>query len=167
MARRHRRRAASRRSASSPGAHHPRSTKASPTGKRGIKAYGVEATSAQRARALVALRAYLEARAHREWSRACSYLAPPLRRQALALTAGSAARSCAAAYAVLYGHGPASALADPLSGGLLAFRIHGRRGVAAFRAPAGTGYVMPMVSEAGSWRVTQLAPVSYPPASSP
>ena len=130
-----------------------------------VLTYGVEASPSQRSRAARALRGYLEARAKGEWSVACSYLAVSARRQAEALTATSGrGGGCTAAYAALYGTSPASQRVNPFSG-LTALRVKGRHGSAVFLSPSGAGYVMPMVSEGGSWRPTQISPFPYPPAS--
>ncbi len=130
-----------------------------------VLTYGAEASSAQRSRAARALRGYLEARAKGEWNAACSYLAVPARRQAEALTATSGrGGGCAAAYAALYGTSPASQRANPFTA-LTALRVKGRNGSAIFLSSSGAGYAMPMVSEAGSWRLTQISPFPYPPAS--
>ena len=130
-----------------------------------VLTYGAEASPSQRSRAARALRGYLEARAKGEWSVACSYLAVPARRQAEALTATSGrGGGCTAAYAALYGTSPASQRVNPFTA-LTALRVKGRHGSAVFLSPSGAGYVMPMVSEGGSWRPTQISPFPYPPAS--
>jgi hypothetical protein len=150
--------------------HHARLARSSAKPKpkpRGptVLTYGTEASPTQRSRAARALRGYLEARAKGEWSAACSYLAVAARRQAEALTATSArGGGCAAAYAALYGAASASQRANPFTG-LTALRVKGRHGSAVFLSSSGAGYVMPMLSEGGSWRPTQLSPYPYPPAS--
>ncbi len=130
-----------------------------------VLTYGAEASPTQRSRAARALRGYLEARAKGQWSVACSYLALAARRQAEALTATSGrGGGCTAAYAALYAAAPAAQRADPFTG-LTALRVKGRHGSAVFLSSSGAGYVMPMLSEGGSWRPTQLSPYPYPPAS--
>ena len=66
-----------------------------------------------------------------------------------------------AAYAALYGTSPASQRANPFTA-LTALRLKGRNGSAIFLSSSGAGYAMPMVSEAGSWRLTQISPFPLP-----
>ncbi len=135
-----------------------------PVGDNSVPTYGAEAGEAQRGFAEAALRAYLAARAGGEWSAACARTAAAMKRQ-LALFAGSSpgAKGCVAAYEKLSGRLPASQRANPLAGALAAFRVKGPQGFALFYGPKGQKYMMPMKSEGGAWRVTQLAPIPWPP----
>jgi hypothetical protein len=130
-----------------------------------VLTYGAEASPSRRSGAAQVLHSYLEARARGEWPVACSYLAVPERRQVEALTAASGrGEGCPGAYAALYAAAPASQRANPFAG-LSALRVKGRHGSAVFLSSSGAGYVMPLVSEGGSWRLTQISPFPYPPAS--
>jgi hypothetical protein len=51
--------------------------------------------------------------------------------------------------------------------GLAALRVKGDKAFALFYGPHAQQYMMPMVREGGAWKVTQLAPMAYPPAGSP
>lgn len=140
-----------------------------PGADNSVPTFGSEASAAERAGAEAGLRAYLGARAAREWRKACSLLAAPVRRSVEALaasTGGSAASSsCDKALPALAPLKP-GVPANPLRGALLAFRVRGANAFALFYGPPGRQkYVVPMNREGGAWRPTQTAPIAYPPGS--
>lgn len=134
-----------------------------PVGDNSIPTYGSQAAESQQAAATAALSAYLQARASGDWSGACAQMAATVRKQLALLAGGSGgASSCAAAYAKLASRIPASARANPLSGGLTALRVKEGKAFALFYGPKRQQYMMPMVSEAGAWKVNQLEPIPWP-----
>ncbi|HWW67762.1 MAG TPA: hypothetical protein VNY83_07230 [Solirubrobacterales bacterium] len=135
-----------------------------PTGDNSIPNFGAEAASADRSRAEVALRAYLAARARGDWPAACSGLAASVRKQvqAFAGAAKGKAKGCAPLYKALSAGAPAAARANAFTHGLASLRVKGQSGFALFYGPHSQKYVMPMTSEGGKWRMTQLAPIAYP-----
>jgi hypothetical protein len=140
-----------------------------PAGDNSIPTYGSESSDSQRGSAEAALRAYLEARAAGDWSGACAQMAATVQKQ-LALLGGEKGKGCAAAYAKLASRIPAKARANPLTGSLAAFRVESPHGFALFYGPKRQQYMMPMVSEAGAWKVNQLEPIPWPigaPANAP
>lgn len=154
--------------------HAPRSSSASThagsapfrvkVGDNSIPDYGTEATASDRARAATALGAYLLARARGQWSTACAYLTSETRTKLEAFAGSSNGKpgGCGPAYRALTGPTPAAARADVLSGGLAALRIKGEKAFALFYGPHAQKYMMPMASEGGAWKVTQIAPLPYP-----
>jgi hypothetical protein len=44
----------------------------------------------------------------------------------------------------------------------VALRVKGKSAFVLFDGPKASKYVMPMLSEAGAWKVSQLAPLAYP-----
>jgi hypothetical protein len=133
-----------------------------PHADNSIPTFGSEAAPSQRSQAEAALRAYLTARAKGEWARACAGLAAALRKQVQAFAGGAKGKGCAPIYKALSSSSPASTRANPLSGPLLSLRAEGQSGFALFYGPEKQKYVMPMASEGGAWKVTQLAPIAYP-----
>ncbi len=134
-----------------------------PSGDNSIPNYGNEAPGSERARASAVLAAFLHARAGGQWEQACVYLAGATRRQLekfAALSKGKV-KGCGPVLAAL-SKGPTAARADPLTGGVAALRIKGKSAFALFHGPKGSKYVMPMVNEGGTWKMSQLAPVAYP-----
>ncbi len=137
------------------------------SGDNSIPNYGSEAPPTERERATTALAAFLRARAGGEWPRACTYLAATTRTQIerlLGAAKGKAqAGGCGRILAAL-SKGPAAAHADSLTltGGVVALRIKGKSAFALFHGPKGSKYVMPMTSEGGAWKMSQLAPLPYP-----
>jgi hypothetical protein len=55
-----------------------------------------------------------------------------------------------------------AARANPLSGGLAAFRVKSPHAFALFYGPHNQQYMMPMASESGEWKVNQLDPIPWP-----
>jgi hypothetical protein len=131
-----------------------------PGADNSVPTFGSEASAVQRESAEANLRAYLTARAARQWARACSLLAATVR-QGYEKRAKSGA-NCTKVLPVL---APLKAgePADPLLGRLLAFRVKGRNAFALFYGPGHQQYIVPMNREAGAWRLTQAAPIAYPP----
>jgi hypothetical protein len=142
-----------------------------PTGDNSIPTYGAEANTGQIAAATAALRAYLEARAAGDWGTACAHTAATLQKQlALLVGAQGAASACASTYEKLASRAPASARADLLSGALAALRVDGETAFALFYGPQHHQYMMPLASEGGAWKVSQIAPIPWPvgaPTASP
>jgi len=133
-------------------------------GDNSIPDFGSEAATAERARAALALTGYLRARAESKWSAACTYIARPVRAQLEKLLRASKdkVKGCAAALSALSAKSPPAARVDVFTHGLAALRSGSGHGFALFYGAHRQQYVIPMASEAGTWRVTQLAPIPYP-----
>ncbi len=134
-------------------------------GDNSIPEYGQEAAAADRARAQAALTTFLRARAHEEWSRVCTELTAPTRKQLEQLLRAAkgkarAIHGCAGILAAL--SGSAAARATPQLTGVAALRVKGDVAFALFYGPHATKYVMPMRNEGGAWKVSQLTPLPYP-----
>lgn len=135
-------------------------------GDNSIPTYGQESSDAQREAAAASLRSYLEARAGGDWSAACERMAATVQKQ-LALLGSERGGSCAAAYAKIASRVPDSVRANPLTGGLTAFRVESPHAFALFYGPKRQQYMMPMVSEGGAWKVNQIDPIAWPIGSAP
>lgn len=134
-----------------------------PQGDNSVPTYGSEADGRDRRRAEGALAAYLHARSREDWPTACSYLAASLRRGLgrFAKASGGKLKGCGSILKLSAGAG----LADPLDSGLVSLRVKGDHAFALWVGPGEQEYAMPMVREAGAWRVSQIAPPPYPPGS--
>lgn len=129
-----------------------------PTSKHGdnsIQTYGLEASSAERARASAAVRAYLNARAAENWARACSYLAAKPLAEQRQLAQGA---SCAKAMEALTARAPSSALAGEARIEALSFRVGRKYAFLIYRRPEGKVYAMPLLREGGKWKLGLLTP---------
>jgi hypothetical protein len=135
-----------------------------PEGDNSIPEYGEEADASARQAATDALRSYLGGREDEEWSRACTYMAEPVRGQLEVLAGGGGGKplGCNSSFAKLAKFGSPGEREDPLTGGLASFRVEGEKGFALFYGPGEQRYMMPMVSEGGAWKVNQIGPVAYP-----
>jgi hypothetical protein len=133
-------------------------------GDNSIPTYGAEASGSESAAAEAALSGYLAARAGGDWASACALMSASLEKQIalLAGEAGAGKSSCAAAYAKLSEHVPAAERADPLTQGLTALRVESPHAFALFYGPQRQQYMMPMTSEGGAWKVSQIAAIPYP-----
>lgn len=139
-------------------------------GDNSVPTYGSEASSSQRRRAESALAAYLAARARENWSTACRYLAAPTRRRLEEVAKGSTGKAagCGRVLKTFSSTGSgSSSLASPLTHQLASLRVKGENAFALWVGPGQQQYAMPMVDEGQGWRVTQLAPLPYPPGSAP
>jgi hypothetical protein len=125
----------------------------------------VEAPPATIAAASSVLRSYLRAREVGDWATVCAQLGATPKRQ-LSVVAGASGASelgCRSSYERL----TTSERADPLAGAVAAFRVKGSRAFALFYGPGRHQFMIPMISEGGSWKVNQVAPLSYPIGVSP
>lgn len=138
-----------------------------PQGDNSVPTYGSEAAASDRHAAEDALASYLEARAREDWSTACGYLAASTRSglERLAKGAGGKLKGCGPILKTFSGAGSGAALANPLTSGLASLRVKGNNGFALWVGKGGQEYAMPMAHENAGWRVTQLAPLPYPPGS--
>jgi hypothetical protein len=105
----------------------------------------------------------MRARAQSDWAAMCEHLARPLHRilEGFARSSKRTLRSCGQQLAATL-TGPASERADTLTHGVAALRVEGKTAFALFYGPGASKYVMPMRNEGGSWKMTQVAPLSYP-----
>lgn len=135
-----------------------------PSGDNSIPDYGSEAPPSEREHAATALAAFLRARANGDWATACTYLATATRTQFERLLGGAKAKAggCARVLAELSKSTAAHAETLTLTAGVAALRIKGTSAFALFYGPKRSKYVMPMRSEAGAWKMSQLAPLPYP-----
>jgi hypothetical protein len=135
-----------------------------PSGDDSIPDYGSEASPSEREHAATALAAFLRARANGEWATACTYLAATTRKQFERLLGGPKAKAggCARVLAALSKSTAAHAETLTLTAGVAALRIKATSAFALFHGPKGSKYVMPMRSEGGAWKMSQLAPLPYP-----
>ncbi len=134
------------------------------SGDNSIPDFGAEAGVPQRDRAATTLAAYLGARARAQWSTACTFLSRQVRAQleSLARTSKGKVKGCSAVLAALENRTPPGARADTFVHGLASLRVKGPRGFALYYGPHRQQYVLPLASETGTWKVTQLAPIPYP-----
>lgn len=136
-----------------------------PSGDNSIPDYGSEAPPSERERATAALAAFLRARAGGDWATACTYLAAATRTQLerfLGAAKAKQAGGCARVLGELSKGSAAHAETLTLAGGVVALRIKGTSAFALFHGPKSSKYVMPMRSEGGAWKMSQLAPLPYP-----
>jgi hypothetical protein len=140
-------------------------------GDNSVLSFGQAANASQQQEAAAVLTAFMRARAAGAWSEMCPYIARATRRPLEAIVTSSRGKvaSCGSALAALI-TGPAAERADTFTNGLAVLRIKGNTAFALFHGPNDGKYVMPLRSEGGAWKVTQLAPVTYPigtPAAAP
>lgn len=138
-------------------------------GDNSVPTYGSEASGNQRRAAEAALAGFLDARAKEDWPTACSYLSASTRKrfEEFANGSGSKLKGCAPILKMFASSGTGSSLASSLTHALTSLRVNGDNAFALWVGPHGQKYAMPMVREGGAWRVTQIAPLPYPPGSAP
>ncbi len=122
-----------------------------------VPTFGTESSAADRAAATATISAYLRARRAGAWGNACRYLAADMAAGFSRL--GKAGKGCPEVLATL-----ATDRSDPLRGPIDSLRVKGANAFALFTGPEGQQYIVPMLREAGAWRLTQAGPITYPPA---
>jgi hypothetical protein len=134
-------------------------------GDNSVPVYGSEGLSAQKAEATKALAGYLIAREEGNWARACSLMGASVRGQVRVLAEASGAKrphGCVQSYGSLAKNNPPRERKNVLVGSLAAFRVKGDKAFALFYGPHRQQFMMPMVREAGRWKVSQSIPIAYP-----
>jgi hypothetical protein len=154
------------RASAAPRAERRRAANAAPFVEPGadnsVPTFGSEASAGERSAAEANLRAYLRARAAHRWAAACALLAASVRQGFAKLATSKGHAGCPKLLPVLAPLKPGEPI-DPLTGALLAFRVHGANAFALFYGPGRRRYMVPMNREGGAWRPTQAAPIAYPP----
>jgi hypothetical protein len=127
-------------------------------GDNSIQTYGIESEAAQRRRAAVLVKAYLDSQAEARWARACSYLTVKARTGLEGLAEGDGAPSagCSSAMVALLGEAPRAALRRAAQIEVLSFRVRGKQGFVVYRDGSGEAFNLPLRREAGEWRVGAL-----------
>lgn len=125
-----------------------------------IRDFGSELTGTEARQAAAVLRAYLDARAERRWTRACSYLAEPIRRLLELATARSKrlpGTDCSdlIASATRKLPAPERAALDRVT--VDSVRADGDRGYVLYQAPGDGERAMPIRAEGGSWKLVGLS----------
>lgn len=123
-----------------------------------VPTFGTESSPAERRRAEIVIRTFLVARAAGDWARSCSELAAA-NGEGLAKLGKPGKETCPQVLAAL-----TSDSANPLAKPLAALRVKGQNAFALFLGRDGRQYVVPLLREAGAWRLTQSTPIPYPPA---
>ena len=136
-------------------------------GDNSVPEYGSEGSSSEKQEAHDALAAYLTAREEGNWTHACAYLSLQTRERLALLVKATRgkANGCGAVLQMII-RGTPESLSNPLGASLAALRIEGEIAFALFYGPEGHKYAMPMAHQADGWKVTQFAPLPYPPAAS-
>lgn len=136
-----------------------------PTAKGGdnsIQEYGIEATSSARVDATRTLQAYLDARATREWARACAHLSTSIKEEVLRFLSGAAKSDsseppdCAEIMRRLSARVPQSALRKAASIRVLSMRIEAEQAFLIYKGGEGVPLAIPMAREQGEWRVAAI-----------
>jgi hypothetical protein len=131
-------------------------------GDNSIPTYGSEATVSVRSEAERVLSGYLRAREGENWPAACAAMSAQVVKQLAVLSGLSGASDCVRAYAALAKHGSTAERADPMAGGVTALRVENPHAFALFYGSGNQQYMMPLETESGGWKVTQIAPVEWP-----
>lgn len=131
-----------------------------PTAKGGdnsIQRFGIEAPSSDRVQAAKTLQTYLDARASREWTVACSYLSASVKAslRRLSRQAPAELKGCGPAMSALSSVA-ASALRIAAEINVLSMRVEGPRSYLLYRNGEGTPIAIPMAREGDEWKVAAL-----------
>lgn len=119
--------------------------------------FGQQASIAQQQNAATALAAFMWARARGQWAQMCPYIARATLRPLQALTKAP----CGSALARLI-TSSRSERADIITHGIAGMRVKANTAFVFFYGPKSEKFLMPMRSEHGAWKVTQLTPLAYP-----
>jgi hypothetical protein len=134
-------------------------------GDNTVQEFGQEAGAAERTRAAAALHGYLDARAARDWSSACSFLSlstlaaveqiPKIAQKEIK----GKISSCPAVLEALTAGAPTAALKASAIADVGALRVRGSSAYLLFYGFHHHDLLMPMVKERGSWKVGGVEPV--------
>lgn len=127
-------------------------------GDNSIQTYGVEAPRADRARATAVAKAYLGARANRDWGKACSYLVTLMRAKLAQLAKYSKGRAagCAGAMESFAAQTPKAELRAAADIEALSLRVKGPQGFLIYRDDKGEPYDLSLNLLGGDWKVAAL-----------
>jgi hypothetical protein len=135
-------------------------------GENSVPNFGKEAHASEKQRAVATLEAFMKARAKGEWATVCDDLSRATRHplEVIAMHSNGKLPGCGPVLAELLKQQGAAAeqRTDTLTNGVAALRIDGVSAFALYYGPGADKYVMPMQNEAGTWKMTQLAPLRYP-----
>jgi len=122
-----------------------------------LQGIGSEAPGGIRSAMVGAERAYLRAIARGDTGSACSHLSRTVRSQLGRLAAGRATpAACAESLAALLSGTAAPVARQQARGRISHVRVAGDRGYVIFHAPGAALYVIPMLREAGGWKVAMV-----------
>jgi hypothetical protein len=117
---------------------------------------GKEADPEEREAASQVVEESLAARASEDWEGQCGTLAAPLIKGIEEAGKALGAKGCAKSLEAQAAPTPPAARANTLTGAIDALRGVRGRGFALYHGTGGRDYVMPLVKEAGEWKVASL-----------
>jgi hypothetical protein len=129
-------------------------------GDNSIQNYGEEGDESELEEAAEALHGFYVARAEKDWSTACSYLAKTIVRQLEQLAAQSPqlkGKDCAATLHAFTRPLPASVRRETTVVDAGSLRNEGEQSFLIYYGEGHTAYAMPMKQEDGGWKVTLLS----------
>lgn len=122
-------------------------------GDNSIQTWGVETGGKKREEAIADVRAYLDARAAREWDVVCAQLAPKARQEYVRIGKGSCARGMEA----FFGEAPEQALREETEIDVLSFRAGGGFGFLIYERPDGI-FATAVEPRGGEWKLISVTP---------
>jgi hypothetical protein len=128
-------------------------------GDNSVQEFGAEAGGSELEEAAAALHGFLDARAAKEWVKACTYLAVSVTGSLQKLAGGSKRltdRSCGVVLKALSGI-PQSTLEELAEADVGAMRVEGDRSFLLYHGAQDTDYAIPMTREGNAWKVAALA----------
>jgi hypothetical protein len=131
-------------------------------GDNSVQDFGDEADTSERDQAAEAVHGFLDARANRDWAKACTYLAAPVVEQLESAAEKSEQlkdKGCAAILEALSSQANRKLLREEAAqADVGSLRIEDERAFVIFRGLDKTVYTIPMVDEDGEWRLGSIAP---------
>jgi hypothetical protein len=131
-------------------------------GENAMAAHGKEASIVEREQASRKIRAWMRARAAKDYVRDCSYLSRRYRHQLVAEDAvyvsNGEVENCPQALA-FFGSAASGDYVNTLAGPIDSLRVAGTQGFALYHGRDGNDWAVPMYKEGGDWWVAATAPV--------
>jgi hypothetical protein len=126
-------------------------------GDNSIQEYGAEAGGSELDEASSALHGFLDARAARDWEKACTYVAASVTGSLQELAGKGKGNGCGAILGALSRGIPQSALEEAAEADVGAMRVEGDRSFLLYRGARNTNFAIPMTKEGNAWKVAALA----------
>jgi hypothetical protein len=131
-------------------------------GDNSVQDFGDEASTSERDQATAAVHGFLDARANQDWTKACTYLAAPVKEQlekAVEKSEQLKDKGCGAILEALASQADPKLLREEAAqANVGSLRVEGERAFVIFRGVEKMVYTIPMVDEDGRWLLGSIAP---------
>lgn len=127
-----------------------------------VQTFGSEATKGEREAASRVIEAWIRAREKKNWRKGCRYLSKETQvylARSGTLLSQRKVKTCAKGWAIVAAQNPVPPRKNNMDGPIDSLRIREKYGYAQYHGSDGLDWIVPVMREGGTWKVTESDPI--------